>query len=220
MWVSQLSTLKPHFVYCCLSFLACVSKCKCLSTLLLFLNFTLILHECFPPFFLHIVTAIISHLSLFPSLLNSAWQHLFLLNIFSWPSPSFNLILLLSRLTHRLLVSVINLFFSCVAYYFLPVIVNLFACTRWLSSVPRGLLAISMNVLHLAFALTFELNRYTNTSSKTSHKEFFQCHMCLQIVIKGKHWLSETHTMARTGCLTQPAESAAHLHRSLFSSYP
>lgn len=113
LWVSQLSTLKPHFVYCCLSFLPCVSKCKCLSTLLLFLNFTLILHKCFPPFFLHIVTAIISHLSLFPSLLNSAWQHLFLLNIFSWPSPSFNLILLLSRLTHRLLVSVccINLFF-------------------------------------------------------------------------------------------------------------
>lgn len=59
------------FFYCCLSFLPCVSKCKCLSTLLLFLNFTLISHECFPPFFLHIVTAIISHLSLFPSLLTS-----------------------------------------------------------------------------------------------------------------------------------------------------
>lgn len=220
MWVSQLSTLKPHFVYCCLSFLPCVSKCKCLSTLLLFLNFTLILHECFPPFFLHIVTAIISHLSLFPSLLNSAWQHLFLLNIFSWPSPSFNLILLLSRLTHRLLVSVcrINLFLHRILFL---------TCDR--KSFRLHTLAIisakrSVSNLNERPTLSFCFNLWIEQIHKhikqTSHKEFFQCHICLQIVIKGKHWLSETHTMARTGCLTQPAESAAHLHRSLFSSYP
>lgn len=61
----------------------------------------------------------------------------------------------------------------------------------------------------LSFCFNLWIEQIHKHIKQTSHKEFFQCHICLQIVIKGKHWLSETHTMARTGCLTQPVESSS-----------